>query len=83
MKELLPDSADGDLANVCSWPDEIRSHYRWSSALHFADTPDFKCNYEYCRKFGRLAADVPNSYVIGFALLCNCIYSLFINELYL
>ncbi|OAY24743.1 endonuclease 4 isoform X2 [Manihot esculenta] len=49
VKELLPDSAEGDLAAVCSWPDEIRFHYRWSSALHYIDTPDFKCNYQYCR----------------------------------
>ena len=52
MKELLPESAEGDLANVCSWPDEIRFHYHWSSALHYVDTPDFRCNYEYCSKFG-------------------------------
>ncbi|POO03671.1 S1/P1 nuclease [Trema orientale] len=49
VKQLLPASAKGDLASVCSWPDDIRKQYRWSSALHFADTPDFKCNYEYCR----------------------------------
>ncbi|KAI9198633.1 hypothetical protein LWI28_019431 [Acer negundo] len=49
INELLPDSAEGDLANVCSWPDEIRFHLRWSSPLHYIDTPDFKCNYEYCR----------------------------------
>ncbi|KAJ4703394.1 Endonuclease [Melia azedarach] len=51
VKELLPDSAEGDLANVCSWPDEIRHyyHWRWSSPLHYVDTPDFKCNYDYCR----------------------------------
>ncbi|WJX52212.1 hypothetical protein P8452_38348 [Trifolium repens] len=51
VNQLLPDSAQGDLAAVCSWPDEIRHnyHYRWSSALHYADTPDFKCNYQYCR----------------------------------
>ncbi|CAK7350687.1 unnamed protein product [Dovyalis caffra] len=49
VKELLPESAQGDLANVCSWPDEIRFHYHWSSALHYVDTPDFRCNYEYCR----------------------------------
>ncbi|XP_044496226.1 endonuclease 4-like [Mangifera indica] len=51
MKELLPDSAEGDLANVCSWPDEIRHnfHWRWTSPLHYVDTPDFTCNYEYCR----------------------------------
>lgn len=49
VKELLPESAEGDLANVCSWPDEIRFHYHWSGALHYVDTPDFRCNYEYCR----------------------------------
>ncbi|CAI8618148.1 unnamed protein product [Vicia faba] len=49
VKQLLPDSAQGDLAALCSWPDEIRFHYHWSSALHYADTPDFMCNYQYCR----------------------------------
>ncbi|KEH31142.1 S1/P1 nuclease family protein [Medicago truncatula] len=51
VKQLLPDSAQADLASVCSWPDEIRHnyHYRWSSPLHYIDTPDFKCNYQYCR----------------------------------
>ncbi|KAK4491680.1 hypothetical protein RD792_002446 [Penstemon davidsonii] len=48
-KALLPDSAEGDLAAVCSWPDQIRFHYRWSSPLHYIDTPDFRCNYQYCR----------------------------------
>jgi len=53
VKQLLPDSAEGDLAAVCSWADEVRFnyHYRWSSALHYVDTPDFKCNYEYCSEF--------------------------------
>ncbi|KAM1033310.1 hypothetical protein TB2_036314 [Malus domestica] len=51
VKELLPASAKGDLAEVCSWPDEIRHsyHWRWSGPLHYVDTPDFKCNYKYCR----------------------------------
>ncbi|KAH7545933.1 hypothetical protein FEM48_Zijuj01G0146700 [Ziziphus jujuba var. spinosa] len=48
VKRLLPDSAEGDLAAVCSWPDEIRFHLRWSGPLHYVDTPDFKCNYKYC-----------------------------------
>lgn len=50
VKGLLPEYAEGDLAEVCSWPDQIRFHYHWSSALHYVDTPDFKCNYKYCRK---------------------------------
>ncbi|XP_058085242.1 endonuclease 4-like [Magnolia sinica] len=51
VKLLLPDYANGDLAAVCSWPDEIRHQYRWrwTSPLHYVDTPDFKCNYDYCR----------------------------------
>lgn len=49
VKQLLPDSAEGDLANVCAWADEVRFHKRWSSPLHYVDTPDFMCNYKYCR----------------------------------
>uniref|UniRef100_A0A7C9EXR6 Aspergillus nuclease S1 n=1 Tax=Opuntia streptacantha TaxID=393608 RepID=A0A7C9EXR6_OPUST len=51
VKALLPESAEGELAAVCSWADlfQVRSHYYWSRNLHFADTPDFKCNYDYCR----------------------------------
>lgn len=51
VKKLLPDHAQGELANVCSWADEVRYnyHYRWSSPLHYVDTPDFRCNYKYCR----------------------------------
>ncbi|MBA0807851.1 hypothetical protein Gohar_023628, partial [Gossypium harknessii] len=49
VKELLPDSARGELASVCSWADDVRWHYHWSSPLHYVDTPDFKCNYKYCR----------------------------------
>lgn len=51
LKKLLPDIAEGELANVCAWPDEIRHHrgYGWSGPLHYIDTPDFACNYRYCR----------------------------------
>lgn len=51
VKELLPESAEGELAAVCSWADlfAVRSHYYWSRALHFVDTPDFRCNYDYSR----------------------------------
>ncbi|KAF2303429.1 hypothetical protein GH714_018264 [Hevea brasiliensis] len=44
VNELLPDSAEGDLAAVCFWPDEVRFHYRWSSALRYIDTANFKYN---------------------------------------
>lgn len=48
---LLPEYANGDLAAVCSWADEIRHSFRWhwTSPLHYVDTPDFSCNYNYCR----------------------------------
>lgn len=49
VQRLLPDSAEGDLASVCSWADEIRFHYWWSRPLHYVDTPDFRCNYEFLR----------------------------------
>lgn len=51
VKALLPDRAEGDLAAVCSWADEIKHNYRWrwSSPLHYVDTPDFRCNYKYRR----------------------------------
>ncbi|XP_043695873.1 endonuclease 4-like [Telopea speciosissima] len=49
VKVLLPEYAEGELAAVCSWADEIRFHYHWSGPLHYIDTPDFMCNYEYCR----------------------------------
>ncbi|XVF25880.1 hypothetical protein REPUB_Repub13aG0252000 [Reevesia pubescens] len=51
VKELLPDSAEGELASVCSWADDIKWYYkwRWTSPLHYVDTPDFMCNYKYCR----------------------------------
>ncbi|KAI3986795.1 hypothetical protein MKX01_039769 [Papaver californicum] len=49
VKMLLPEIAQGELAAVCSWADEVRFHYRWSGPLHYVDTPDFRCKYEYCR----------------------------------
>ncbi|KAH7292786.1 hypothetical protein KP509_29G085600 [Ceratopteris richardii] len=69
VKDLLPDYAGGSLASLCSWPDEMRFKYRWSSSLHFIDTPDFKCNYNYDRDChdsqdvkGRCAAGAINNY---------------------
>ncbi|URE29819.1 S1/P1 Nuclease [Musa troglodytarum] len=52
VKMLLPDYANGELASLCSWADEIRHNprWRWTGPLHYIDTPDFKCNYDYCRK---------------------------------
>lgn len=49
VKELLPEYAEGELASVCSWADHMHFHYPWSSSLHYIDTPDFRCTYDYCR----------------------------------
>ncbi|CAL5189268.1 unnamed protein product [Lathyrus oleraceus] len=46
VKELLPKSAENDLASMCSWPDNVRKQFPWSSSLHFANTPDLTCNYQ-------------------------------------
>ncbi|XP_037487594.1 endonuclease 4-like [Triticum dicoccoides] len=48
VKALLPSSAKGELAEVCSWADNQRFRYRWSSPLHFADTPK-DCKFSYAR----------------------------------
>ena len=53
MKKLLPAYGDGELAAVCSWPDEIKhlSQWKWTSAMHYVNTPECRCNYQYCRGF--------------------------------
>lgn len=50
VKELLPEN-EGNLSSVCSWADEIKwmNKWRWTSELHYVDTPDFRCNYDYDR----------------------------------
>ncbi|XP_078168520.1 endonuclease 2-like [Carex rostrata] len=47
--KLLSLSANGDLASECSWADNLRTAYPWSSALHYVDTPDNLCTYDYTR----------------------------------
>ncbi|CAN6825992.1 unnamed protein product [Brassica oleracea] len=63
VKKLLPAYGDGELAAVCSWPDEIKRlpQWKWTAALHFADTPDDKCNYDYSR-------DCPNDWCVTGAI---------------
>jgi len=48
VKGLLPESAGGELAKTCSWPDTERRQNPWSTPLHFADTPG-DCNFCYAR----------------------------------
>ncbi|XP_059655502.1 endonuclease 2 [Cornus florida] len=49
VKNLLPGSAENDLGSVCSWADRVKFRYHWSSALHYIDTPDNLCTYQYNR----------------------------------
>jgi hypothetical protein len=51
VKNLLPAYVNGDLSALCVWPDQIRHwhKYSWSSPLHFIDTPDNACNFDYHR----------------------------------
>ncbi|KAL2630048.1 hypothetical protein R1flu_014734 [Riccia fluitans] len=51
VKSLLPGYANGSLASLCTWPDDIRWMWKWTwtSPLHYIDTPDFYCNYDYER----------------------------------
>ncbi|XP_068638165.1 endonuclease 2 [Aristolochia californica] len=49
VNSLLPESAENDLASLCSWADRVKFRYHWSSPLHYIDTPDNLCNYQYER----------------------------------
>ncbi|KAK4423559.1 Endonuclease 2 [Sesamum alatum] len=49
VRKLLPASAHDDLGQLCPWPDRIKFRYRWSSDLHFVNTPDDVCSYNYTR----------------------------------
>jgi len=51
VKKLLPDYAQNDLSSVCSWADRVKFYLKWSSALHFADTPPKLCTFQYDSKF--------------------------------
>lgn len=67
VKKLLPESADGDLADFCSWPDEIKhlSQWKWTSVLHYVNTPEYRCNYEYCR----VLSFPPTSYMFSVSIV--------------
>ncbi|KAF3335853.1 Endonuclease 2 [Carex littledalei] len=49
LTKQLNSIANGDLASECSWADVVRGAYPWSSALHYVDTPDNLCTYDYTR----------------------------------
>lgn len=49
VQALLPESAGGNLSAMCVWADQIRrwSKYRWTSPLHYINTPDNACSFLY------------------------------------
>ncbi|XP_057765737.1 endonuclease 2-like isoform X2 [Salvia miltiorrhiza] len=49
VSQLLPAYAGNDLGSLCSWADRVRFRYHWSSPLHYIDTPDELCSYQYKR----------------------------------
>ncbi|KAL9243582.1 hypothetical protein vseg_017452 [Gypsophila vaccaria] len=51
VKNLIPEQLDGNLSALCVWPDQVRHwyKYRWTSPLHFIDTPDDSCSFDYNR----------------------------------
>ncbi|KAL5553154.1 hypothetical protein UlMin_040555 [Ulmus minor] len=69
VKQLLPKYAQNDLGSVCIWADHVKFRYPWSSALHYIDTPDGLCTYQYnrdCKDLddlkGRCVAGAINNY---------------------
>ncbi|KAE8664511.1 Endonuclease 1 [Hibiscus syriacus] len=46
VANLLSDYANGDLSSLCVWADQIQKwyRYRWTSPLHFIDTPAGACS---------------------------------------
>ncbi|KAE8663562.1 Endonuclease 2 [Hibiscus syriacus] len=64
VKQLLPKWVEDDLAAVCSWADRVKFRYRWSSPLHFINTPEI-CSYRYSNEDGvadRCVAGAINNY---------------------
>uniref|UniRef100_A0A804L087 Aspergillus nuclease S1 n=1 Tax=Musa acuminata subsp. malaccensis TaxID=214687 RepID=A0A804L087_MUSAM len=49
VEDLLPNYAKNNLSRLCSWADRVKFRYRWSSPLHYIDTPDGLCTYDYDR----------------------------------
>lgn len=61
VKMLLPEYANGDLSVLCVWPDQIRHwfKYRWTSPLHFIDTPDQACTFDHQSKLTSINSSIP------------------------
>lgn len=65
VKELLPEYAENDLGSLCIWADHVKFRYHWSSALHFIDTPDNLCGYQYQSKYNiNLSFNLPSKRIV-------------------
>lgn len=69
VKDLLSSYAGNNLSSLCSWADDVKFRYPWSSPLHYIDTPDGLCTYSYDRDCkdedgvkGRCVAGAINNY---------------------
>ncbi|XP_062110106.1 endonuclease 2 [Humulus lupulus] len=68
VKDLLSDTGETELGSLCIWADQVKFRYHWSSALHYIDTPDSLCSYQYNRDCkdedgkGRCVAGAINNY---------------------
>ncbi|KAL8531707.1 hypothetical protein ACS0TY_008340 [Phlomoides rotata] len=49
VSHLLPSFAKHDLSSVCSWADRVKFRYHWSRPLHYINTPDNLCTFQYKR----------------------------------
>ncbi|XP_058768959.1 endonuclease 2-like [Vicia villosa] len=49
VKQLLPAYANDDLSSVCTWADRVKFALRWTTALHYVNTPPKLCNFQYAR----------------------------------
>lgn len=47
---ILFSYASNNLSSLCSWADDVKFRYPWSSPLHYIDTPDGLCTYSYDSK---------------------------------
>lgn len=72
VRSLLPDDVGGDLSALCVWPDQVRHwyKYRWTGPLHFIDTPDKACSFDYSSK---LFKSKPSVQFNGCLWICSCI----------
>ena len=52
VKNILPEEVNGNLSALWVCPDHVRHwyKYRWTSPLHFIDSPDDSCSFDYNRK---------------------------------